>query len=139
MNDRVRAEIDELHRFFEGWMNGTLPSTPEVFDRFRSVMVDEFERITPDGQHQNLTVLTEQLWGAHGVYAGVERPLRIRIESVRSRLISPSLCLATYEEWQETPAASTARLSTAVFEANPTTPNQVCWVHVHEVWLASDR
>ena len=42
-------EVQELHDFFQGWLEGSLPATDAVFGRFTLATAAGFTLIGPDG------------------------------------------------------------------------------------------
>lgn len=131
----VRAEIEELHRFFEGWFTARLANTPSEFARFESVVAPGFVHIPPSGARTEREALLNGLRNAHGVHA--DDGFRIWIEDVRARTLADGTVLATYEEWQETRGDEPrGRISSVVFRAREDLPNGLEWVHVQETWLA---
>ena len=128
MDDRCRAEVEQLHFFFEGWMGGTLEADPETFRRLGDVLAPEFEMISPGGERTTRDELVAGLMPAHG-------PFRIRIANYRGRSLSKEMHLITYEEWQVIDGETRGRLSTALLRNRKGTPNGVEWVHLHETWM----
>lgn len=139
MDDRCRAEVEQLHEFFVGWMGGTLEADPGVFRRLDDVLASEFEMISPDGEQIGRAQLAGGLMSAHGVHAGRTRPFRIRIANYRGRPLGRNLLLATYEEWQVIEGETRGRLSTALFRNREGTPNGVEWIHLHETWMSDSK
>jgi hypothetical protein len=125
------TEIVELHAFFQGWLDGTLPATDAVFARLADTIETEFTLITPSGEIITRTPLLSQLRAAHE-----SRPnWRMWIENAQLLVENSDLTVATYQEWQQTGDATTVRISTAVFRNCSGTPNGLVWLHVHETWL----
>ena len=135
LNDQCRTEVVELHEFFADWFNGVLADTDDVFDRFASVMVEEFVILSPEGRSCGRTELLSRLRAAHGCHGQSGDAIRIRIDNYTHRVTEASISVATYEEWQEIGESSRGRLSTAVFRKRADAPNGVEWLHLHEVWL----
>jgi len=133
MDEACKNEIIALHLFFEAWFKGALPNTSQGMKRFTSVMGPDFQRIDPWGGLTERNPLAAQIEAAHGCFC--QTPFRIWIEDVHVRSPSPSLFVATYEEWQENAGEISARLSSVVFRKKQGLPNGLEWVHVHEVWL----
>ncbi len=127
------AEIVELHEFFQGWLDGTLPAMDAAFARLTDTTDAAMLLITPAGEIIPRQVLLTQLRAAHGSRPG----WRMWIERAQLRCQSGDLLVATYEEWQQTGGTTTARISTVVFRNRPGTPNGLVWLHVHETWLPS--
>lgn len=135
MDEGCRAEIEELHRFFQDWFNGVLAPTEDHFVRFSSVMADGFQIIFPNGRIMGREELVRHVREAHGMYSSRGAPVRIRVSHCHVRPLAKDLLLVTYEERQEGPDASRGRLSTAVLRRRDGMPNGVEWLHVHEAWL----
>ena len=135
MAQNCEKEVLELHQFFQEWFNGTLENTEAAFERFDSVMADDFEIINPEGQKSSRAGIIARLQAAHGFQANATPPMRIWIENLHSRPLPGGDQLVTYEEWQETGGITRGRLSSALFSSSADTPNGVQWHHVHETWL----
>jgi hypothetical protein len=131
MVEQCKAEICELHDFFQAWFTGTLANTDTNFARFADVMADGFAIINPSGKLSERPALLTGLRAAH------QRQPAIRIWTQNHQLRHQvgDLALLTYEEWQKDATHTTARLSTVLFRAQAGTPNGVMWLHVHETWL----
>ncbi|MCG8456718.1 MAG: DUF4440 domain-containing protein [Holophagales bacterium] len=143
---RVVKEIEELHRFFEGWFLGILPDTDEAFARFADALDGDFMIVSPSGRATERAALLEALRGAHGAWGSGDGASeagagggRIWIENVRIRHLAGDLVVATYEEWQQKggEARARGRLSTVVFRREGNAPGGLAWLHVHETWLPS--
>jgi len=129
MIDACRAEIDELHRFFEAWLAGD----DADFARCDGVLGPGFVLVSPNGHLVTRDTLVAQLRAAKGSRPG----LSIRVENFDARPIGDDTWLATYEEWQTEAGRKRGRLSTALFRTEPEAPRGVTWLHVHETWLPS--
>jgi hypothetical protein len=125
-------EIIELHDFFQSWFTGALPETEATFQRFATVTDKGFCIIGPHGRLTGLESLTTGLRHAYGKQPG----LRIWTQNHTLRQQHDDVALCTYEEWQETADATTARLSSVLFRRSTAAPNGVVWLHVHETWIA---
>lgn len=133
METRCRAEIEALHRFFEGWLAGRLPASEDAFVRLTAALAPGFRLVGPDGRVAERGALLDRLRAAHGAEPD---GLRIWIERVRARPLGAELALVLYEEWQERPGApARGRQSSALFQEEADAPGGVAWLHVHETWL----
>ena len=140
MDSRCRAEITELHQFFQDWFNGAVPDDHRTFARFAGVMGEGFVIVTPEGRAVERAALVDGLRGAHGRWRPEGKSGgRIWIENVDVRHASDGMTAVTYEEWQEVDGRVRGRLSTALFGAKPGAPNGLEWLHVHETWLPDGR
>ncbi|MCB1034010.1 MAG: hypothetical protein KDD47_09280 [Acidobacteria bacterium] len=133
MEDRIAAEVEELHRFFEGWFVGTLERSDEVFAQLPEALAPGFAIIGPSGRLVEREDLLVEIRRAHGAW----QPLggRIRIENFRHRQSVQGLHVVTYEEHQAQGGTKTARLSSALLADAPESPRGLRWLHVHETWL----
>jgi hypothetical protein len=135
MDERCRAEVEQLHDFLQGWMGGTLQADPGTFRRLADVLASDFEMISPDGEPVSRDQMIAGLLPAHGVHAGRSQRFRISITDYRGRAVGKDLHVATYREWQVVDGETRGRLSTALFRSRAGTPNGVEWVHLHETWI----
>ena len=126
-------EIVELHDFFQGWLDGSLPATEAAFARFSGVTDPAFTLIAPDGRSADHDETTAWIRAAHGARPG----FRLWTDAHRLHYAEGGTAVLTYREWQTSDGATTVRLSSAVFRTQPGTPNGVAWVHVHETWIAA--
>jgi len=135
MEQDCRAEIEQLHAFFQDWLNGAPPGDDDAFRRLSEVLGEGFTLVTPEGRAVEREPLIDGLRRSHGRWRDVEGGGRIRIENVRMRHAEGDTALLTYEEWQTAGGHERGRLSTALFRRADGAPNGVEWLHVHEVWL----
>ena len=127
-----RREIEELHRFFEGWLCGRIPCDNVTFERLTTVLDADFEMVTPQGRVQSRMDLLTWLWRAHG---SVNAPFRIWIEDLRVVPLADEVLWAHYQEWQDRGGRIRGRTSTALFKVVPGCHNGLQWRLVHETWL----
>ncbi|MFT5050045.1 MAG: hypothetical protein ACI8QZ_001439 [Chlamydiales bacterium] len=136
MHESCRAEVVQLHAFFEAWFLGELEQTDEAFERFAVALADEFVMVSPGGVAFSRLEILDRVRGAHGsaaVGSGPAMKVYTRAEQVRT--IGDGLFLVTYEEWQAEGGVERGRISSALLRARPGTPNGVEWIHLHETWL----
>lgn len=132
MEQSARAEIAELHQFFEDWFNGAIEDSDASFARLEKALDSDFELIGPEGRAHSRDSLLVGLRSAHGKWAAA--PGRIWIENVRLLRAGDELLLVSYEEWQEVGGETEVRLSSVLFGADPAAPLGLSWLHLHEVW-----
>lgn len=137
MNQRCLAEVYDFHRFLIAWFTGKAARDELEFSRIPDVMAEDFQLVRPDGQVVDRNTLRHAIWRSWGAHARYDPPFRIWVENFRSRTLSPTLQLVTYEEWQEVRGQIRGRMSTAIFRDDEHTPNGVVWLHVHETWLGA--
>jgi hypothetical protein len=128
-----RGEVADVHRFFSAWFQGDVPRTEDAWAAIANRLAPGFVLITPGGKVVSRRELVEQLRPRYGRYRESGYPIEVRRFEVRH--IGDHHVVATYEEWQGRGEDRTGRLSTAVFERDPSQPNHVRWTHVHETWL----
>ena len=103
------------------------------------MLADGFALISPRGVMTERRPLLRELEAAYGIHGADEVPFNIEVRNFRHRYTQGTLCLVTYEEWQQLAGAATGRLSSAWFRARSDTPHGVEWLHVHETWLPDSR
>jgi hypothetical protein len=135
MEEQCRAEIVELHQFFEDWFRAKLPRTEDDFKRVSEVLDERFEIISPRGDLMTKEKLLAVLWEFYGGYR--EQQYRIWTEGHRSRGLAEGQLLVTYREWEEWEGRKQGRLTSAVLGKDERAPHGVKWLHVHEVWIPS--
>jgi hypothetical protein len=131
LEQEIQREVIDLHRFFQHWFAGERELSVRGFERFTSVIADDFELIAPSGVRSNRSGLMDIIWKAHGKDPGS----RIWIENIHCHPLGEQLHLATYEEWQGTDDAVRGRLSSALLRHHPDLPHSIKWLHLHETWL----
>lgn len=135
MDRQCEQEVNEFHTFLRDWLVGAVPRTEEEFARFAGVMGGGVEVISPLGTITERDALVSEFESLHAVLADDADAFRIWIENFRFRWIKGDHAMVTYEEWHQLGDDKSARLSTAFFRKEPSTPCGVVWLHVHETWL----
>ncbi len=126
-----RDEIETLHAFFVDWYTARIPETE--FERMEQAIGPPFEMVTPDGNRHERTAVLAGVRDTYGQYDPGEFDIEIRnVESIES---IGEYATVRYEEWQETPAETTGRISTVLFRDAVDAPGGVVWVDLHETWL----
>ncbi len=123
-------EVLDLHEFFEDWLSGRGPGTPEYYARLERSLEPDFEIITPAGQFIPRGELIESLADGFGSRG---KDFRLWVQNTRARVVEDWLCLVTYEEWQAVDGVEKGRLSSALLRC--AMDGTCTWVHVHETWL----
>jgi len=124
-------EVVALHRFFEAWFRGDLPTTDAAFARLDEALDPEFEMVGPGGTVTGRAPLLDGLRAMHGAHPAMS----IRVERARISTSTPDVVILRYEEWQTRQGETRGRLSTVVFRDDADAPHGLVWVHLHEVWL----
>jgi hypothetical protein len=126
-----RAEIERLHQCFVEWFTGTAAAAE--FDRIDGALGADFEMVTPEGDRRSRDAVLDSIREAHG--REERRQFDIEIRNVDLRQQAGSTATVRYEEWQDRPAETTARISTALLREADSTPGGLMWLDLHETWL----
>lgn len=130
LEDAVRREVEELHRFFVAWFAGEADKA-ELDSVFASHLDDGVLYITPDGNRIEHAGLLDMLRGTHGANAD----FRIQVRDVRILRDLGEHLIVTYSEWQKqarfSEPSNNARFTTALM----TKAQPFKWLHIHETWL----
>ena len=130
LEDAVRNEVEELHRFFVAWFAGEVDKA-ELESRFVPHLEDDLLYITPDGNRIGHDGLLEMIRGAHGANAD----FRIQVRDVRILRDLGDHLIVTYSEWQKqarfSEPSNNARFTTAIL----TKARPFKWLHIHETSL----
>lgn len=121
-------EVRQIHAFFERWYAGTAEA--DELERL-DVLDESFRMIAPDGRSHTADEVCSAIEADYG-----RRSIQIEIRNVWVHPFSP---VGMYEEWQTTDGQVTGRISTAVMVEDPSAPNGLRWVHLHETWLPDAR
>jgi len=126
-------EIVQLHDFFEAYFLGTVPESD--LSRMDGVLAEGFTHLGPHG------AVTDRSETLAAVRAGYAHTKQLKITITEPTLLSGSedLLVCRYIENHELTAGTNHRWSTVAFEKDPTTPNGLSWVTVHETWVANTR
>ena len=138
--EAAKSEIERLHAFLSGWLNGTLANTDAVFrDGIEDRLHADFFNIQPAGRLLTAPELLEALRAGWGKSPDFD--IRIRNVRIHTVIEDARLILATYEEYQRgaqnSDRAENARFSSVLFQSNPN--GQLTWVHIHETWLPEEK
>lgn len=128
LQDAVREEIEDVHRFFVDWFAGTIGD--DAVGPFLARIDPAFFYVTPDGQRLTYDDLAAMLHGTHGT----NPDFRIRVRDVEIRHETPDAVLVTYTEWQ-TGARASAADNARVTTVQLTRDQPFRWRHIHETWL----
>ena len=135
--DALAQEVIDLHRFFEDWFGGYCENGEQAFRQgLQERMHENFNIIMPGG----MMIYGADFWPEFRKLYGSNPDFHISIRGLRRQpLVSDSIYLVNYQEWQRNALQSTpqnnGRLSSALFVAAQDAPNGVKWFHVHETWL----
>jgi hypothetical protein len=130
-----KAEIEELHAFFEGWIGGAIDASEERFARLEQALAETFTFVTTGGEVLAREAIVSAVREAHGTRPG----LRIRIGEPSLVQSAEDHLVAVYQEWQEVQGERTGRVSTVVFRGSEEAPYGLVWVHVHETWIPGNE
>ena len=136
MEQAVAKEIQELHQFFQDWFTGAVAQRAANFARVTNALDPAMTLISPDGSVAEYASVLDWLRSGYGTRPG----FRLWTDAITLRYHNADFALATYEEWQQTnDGPQNRRLSSACFRRDPSAPNGLTWLHVHETWLALTR
>ena len=131
MLEKTRKEISELHAFFEAWYRGVINNSDSVFHRLSDVLAPEYMLITSDGHVLDREQVLSFLRSAYAAKPDID----ICAKNIQLRIESGEILLITYEEHGTTENKTRATLISAILRKNPVKPNDVEWLHIHEVRL----
>lgn len=123
------SEIVELHDFFEDYLKGTIPASE--IGRIDSVFAESFAMVAPDGSVSDTKGVKAAISGSHGALGS----MKMRISNAELVADSADLIAARYIEHQDYDGGSNSRRATVVFQVDPSAPNGLKWLTVHETWL----
>lgn len=125
-----RAEIIEFHDFFQAYFLGHEGS----LDRADAALHASFSIVGADGGVSDRAATLQMLRQGH---AHTES---LVISTLDHALLHETgeVLVASYIERHELSASTNDRLSTVVFAIDPSGPNGVRWLRVHETWLDRD-
>jgi hypothetical protein len=130
MLQRARQSIEVLHRFFEGWIGGTIEYTPENFGYLETAFAGDFTMVTPTGARQDRKQVLGELRNDWGAVPGI----KIWIEDVVLLHEDRATIAALYTEHQSVNGTSNRRVSTALFRKNA---GGLSWLFVQETLCVS--
>jgi hypothetical protein len=133
LENKIRQDVEDLHDFFVGWYNGTLPES--AFEtEFAARLDPAFTIIMPNGVELDHDALSFAMRDSFGKNPG----FRIEIRKLRLVHASEATAVATYEEWQylgpDEADYTSARISSVVFSRS----DRLKWLHVQETWLPEE-
>mmetsp|Transcript_1270 Transcript_1270/g.2281 ORF Transcript_1270/g.2281 Transcript_1270/m.2281 type:complete len:147 (-) Transcript_1270:312-752(-) len=127
------TEVIRIHAFFVDWLTGRYPNSSEIFWKgCGKAFSKDLVLINPSGEVSRNGDLRYELQKAYGNLEGSNFNMKIRNFQVLQS--HPDWCLTMYEKWHYHGSITTARQCTALFRPNPSAPNGVEWVHIHETW-----
>ena len=127
MLDACRREVEALHRFFQSWFRGD--DGASSLERLEDALAPGFELVTVGGR---LVPRGELLSGISDARGKRSAEFSIEVTWLGGREVGPDLAIAVYLERQADDAASTDRISSALFRRRAGAPEGVEWVHLHE-------
>ncbi len=121
------AEVEQLHEFFEAYFLGETDS----IERLEAVLAAGFTMAGPDGRVSSRAEIIQMVVDGHAHTSS------LTIETTGHRLVveRDGIVVGTYVETHHLADRRNDRLTTAVFEADPATPNGVRWLHAQETWI----
>ena len=129
----AEREIHELHDFFMTWLGGMRPRDQAALDRLEAALAPGFSMVTPDGRRLSRPAVVGWIAAAHGARGAA---FRIWITDVEPLHVEPPHALIGYVERQHADGRDSARRASVLFRVDPSGPNGLRWLAVHETWLA---
>ncbi|GMH36063.1 hypothetical protein BSKO_03931 [Bryopsis sp. KO-2023] len=136
--NRVREEVEELHRSFVSWFAGEgCSDDDDTFERmFTSRLPKDALYIFPGGTVSRFGDFFGTLRAAYGSSPA----FRIAIRDVQIALREGNMVVTTYVEWQKgsknsTPAENGRRTSVVMEVCD----DGIKWRHLHETWLPLEQ
>lgn len=123
-------EIEELHDAFARWMG---PGDESVFARFDASFAPGFSMVGPSGARLDRAGVLDMLRSRRAAF-GAE--FRIEIRDCAKLAEGPGFLAVGYDEIQVNRPGPLQRRASAVFAPNPSGPNGLIWLLVHETWIA---
>ena len=120
-----KAEIEELHDFFERWYDGD----EDDFSRCEAALADGFTIVGPRGDELDRAAIMDLVRNAKG-----RGGMKLSTEDHRLVWEDGDVLVTRYIEVHDLGDEQTRRLSTAVFQRDDDAPNGLVWVRVHETW-----
>ena len=122
-----RDEIIELHDYFQQLYLAEATS----LDRAEAALHPDFTFVGPDGSEADRSQTLAML------EAGIGHSQSVVITTSDHTLLAETdeLVVASYREHHQLSERSNERLTTVVFVVDPSGPNGVRWLRVHECWL----
>ena len=131
VKELIEKEIIDLHQFIENWYSAKVDNTSAEFNRFETVLHENFEIIVPSGGKVLKLKFLELIKGEYGKFKAFEN-FSITIEDIDYRFIGSEIALVTYKEIGVSEDGPKHSLITAVFRKNPQLINGIEWLHIHE-------
>jgi len=129
LENAVRAEIEDLHRFFVDWFTGRAElSTLNTI--LLSALDEDLLFVSPDGHRLNRDALVEGFLAGHGT----NPDFRIAIRDVEIQHDLGNHVLATYTEWQRGARMSAQSENARRTSVLMTRQAPFRWLSVHETW-----
>ena len=125
MNE-IEREILKIHELFQAWYNGTIEQNSLV--EIESKLSDSFYIVFPDATKNSKNDLTRMMEKDYGN----DTSYRIEIKEIKVNLLTESVYLASYQEWQFWDNEEEPQLklqTTAVLREDN---NMVEWMAIHE-------
>lgn len=127
---RAEAEVFALHAFLVDWFAGRGEAAGP--DRADAAFHTDFFRVAPDGMAQDRADVVAMI--ARG-RASLGSDFEIDIALEAAMPVAQDVVLLRYVEHQATAAWRTARRVSALLVADPSAPEGVAWLWLHETWI----
>ncbi|MEM9562830.1 MAG: DUF4440 domain-containing protein [Actinomycetota bacterium] len=128
-----RAEIDELHEFFQMYFLGGVDVS--ALDRVEVALHTDFTFVGPHGDEAERQAVIDRIAAGHG------HTSELTISTTEHALVhhGGDVVVARYVEGHHlADGQANRRLSTVVFLVDPDGPNGLRWLRVHETFIESE-
>lgn len=133
LENDVRKEVEELHRFFVDWFTGRAEKSA-LNTVLLSALDEDLLFISPDGHR----LVRDTLLDGFRAGYGKNPDFRIAIRDVKVLRDLGDHVLVTYTEWQRGSRASGQSENARVASVVMTRERPFRWLSVHETWLPED-
>ena len=120
-----------MEQFLEDWITGRLPDTDEAFERLAGVMAPSFHIVGPAGEWFDAGGLLAYLRRQHGTDPDTRR----WVVEPRVAHHDDVVAVVVFDEWQMRDGETLGSRVGCVFRSDPSAPNGVQWLHIHETRL----
>lgn len=133
LENDVRTEIEDLHRFFVEWFTGRAELSA-LNTVLLSALDEKLLFVSPDGRRLGRDALGEGFRAGHGT----NPDFRIAIRDVKIQHDLGKHVLATYTEWQKGARMSAQSENARMASVLMTRDRPFRWLSVHETWLPAE-
>lgn len=130
----VKTEIIELHKQFVNWYNANIKLS-ELEQQIGHRLEKNFSIIYPSASKQTKNDFLKMLLTDHGN----DQTFQIEISDISIQLLTETIALASYQEWQywnNEPEPKLKLQTSSVLRINDET---VTWINIHETQIKNNN